>query len=780
MKRVRFIITIAAATLFGIAAQAKEIRISGRIIDGKTGSAPESATLVIRDSRDSVLFAALIESKEGGFDFKSVNIGDGENTLLFTSGFNLHKSIVINGKNAGRHIELGVIALEETIEVLDEVKVEAVQGIERKAGRDIYGIDTSYYRGVVNSADLLRKIPLVTVSSTGQSASITGKGNTLVMINGINTGQSIDLRRVNYRDVEKVEVITLPPSNIDNSYDGVINIILKKEVRQGYEAGFDEMLRIPSGDNDIYAGFAYGTDKAKVEFLYTNYYRNTKLKTYNTRTDTETGLAYKMDGKSDSGFERDHTFNVNFDWHISPNDYFNITTQTDLSASNKHYDYEQVYTDATGDIVLTDSPLKKKLGYDYTIGNYTMHYRHTLRNKRTDWLALTGNFGFTKGHDDSWTKYETSGKEISAVENSDRKSGSLVLNYNGEFAKFLTVNAGVQGFLRNLRSDINGETQVGNNYSNYQYNIFADFSMDWKKTGVTIGLKGEGYTNEYHDSRFGSNSFYAFLPSFAVLRKFDNKNSLELSYRKTAVYPSAWTLVPYTIVYDDKTSLSGNPDLKPEYQHYVALTYSYRGENLQFNTGPGYAYVYNMWARNQTLDEDLNTVRKTVNAGSITRFLYYFGGRASIGEWLDLNPFAQVYYDIVDNTIGTRREGLQCSLSLSASVYFPHYITLYSDVSYRSRTLSMTGRTLPSYSISTVNLRKNFPSLGTTLTLSYWMPLTSATRSEQYFDDYKIRDYFYRTNATAFMVRLEFYIMSRKQLQRSNVKTYFDTDARSR
>lgn len=773
------ILFILTTTGFYAHAQTQKVRISGRVLDGSTGRPVELATLIVYDSKDSVVFAALIDSKDATFELRDAAVGNGMNRLAFSSGFNLRKDITIDGSGTVRHLNLGDIILEEVLEEINTVTITASAKVERKVGREIYTIDSSFYKGVVNSADIMDKIPLIKVSPTGQSAGIIGKSNVLITVNGIRTGESVDLRRINYRDIEKVEVITLPSSNIDKSYDGVINIVLKKEIRQGFEAGFDEMLRVPSWDSDLYAGFAYGTDKVKVEFLYTNYYRNTKFKTSNTRTDTQSGLTYTMDGISDKGFEMDHTFNLNLDWHVSPDDYFNITTQTDLSRADKHYLYDQVYTDISGDTVFTGSPFRRSLGYSYAIGNYTLHYRHTLKNKRSDWFAITGNAGFTKGYDDSRTVYEDDVRNIRSKENSDRVSASLVFDYHGEFGDILSIDAGAQGFWRNLHSNINNRSETFNDYTNYRYNIFVDFSLDWKKFGIRLGLKGEGNTDIYRKDTYGSRTILSFQPTVGLIWKFDSKNSIQASYLKRNGYPSAWMMAPYDIVYDDKTVLVGNSELRPSRMHTVSVRYSYQGETVQLSTGPDYHHTDDLVTAYQTLDSDLGTLRTYINGTTADRLAYVLGGTVSIGDWMDIDPSVIIFYDW-NNVFGNRRQGFYYTLELSLNIFLPYNITLYTGASYQSKSISMTGYNLASYGISTVNLRKNFPSTGMSLTLSYWQPLTSPSRSIQYFDGFEVADYLYRTNSSAFMVRFEWYISGKKQLKRSNVRTYFDTDARSR
>lgn len=108
-------------------------------------------------------------------------------------------------------------------------------------------MDSTILSKSIGTPDILSSFPEITVNPITLETKIKGKENSLILINGINTGRSIDIRSINPKDIERIEVITSPPSSVDIDYDGVINIILKQEPSKGF--GVILMLHLwPMGD----------------------------------------------------------------------------------------------------------------------------------------------------------------------------------------------------------------------------------------------------------------------------------------------------------------------------------------------------------------------------------------------------------------------------------------------------------------------------------------------------------------------------------------------------
>lgn len=763
--------------LYSSVVMARDIRITGYVVDGMTGAPITDVACVIYDNNNNVLFSAMINSSNGAFEFQEVSLPDCKCTAIFSMGFELMKRLDILVDNHIDTLDLGEVQLEQYTHEIEASLVRPKQYVRNEVGKEIYYIDSTYYSNVINAGDLLRKIPLLNVDSMNKSVNIIGKSNVLVTVNGINNGNEVDLRRLNYNDIERVEIITLPSSGVDGNFDGMINIELKQSSTYGYEVGLDEMFRFPSKDNDLYAGVSYGSEKMKFEFLYSNYFRSPQYFKESTRENTSDRLKYVVTGYTNNGKEMDNTFNVNFDWHITPKDYLNLTTQTDISTLKEEGSYNRLIENCVQGTHTELTPYLQTTSYRYLIGNYTLHYRHDFENK-LNWISVTCNTGFTRGY--NYTGMTSSDDyNIGTKESINRASGNFIVDYKNKQFDNCDLDAGAQFFYRNVANHINNSQIQHNRYKNYRYNIYADFAWDNGAVGIKLGLKFEGNTNAFLDTVNYYDTNFSFQPSVGLSYRPNGKNTLEITYKRIVNYPTIWQLMPYAIVSDDKTQQVGSMELQPYAQNRFGINYSFKNDFIKIRTGPEYLHMRNILIPYQKLDEAFNAIHTYVNDGNIHRMAYVFSTSITPIKWLSISGGYIGFYDNF-TTFKQKRTDFHHSLSLSCNITFPYQISLYSEGNYSSKSLTTTGYNEANYSISAVNIRKYFPQIGMGITLSYWQPLTSPQVSHKYFGEYHISEYTKRVNLSAIMLRIEWYIMSKKQLSRNIIKTYFDTDARLR
>jgi hypothetical protein len=104
--------------------------------------------------------------------------------------------------------------------------------------------------------DVLDRSPGVMVNRQSNSLSVLGKNGVVILMNGHRFRMPIEaayqmLAGLNSSDVEKIEIITVPPANYDADGDaGFINIVMKKDnamigtngnltIGQGYGSGYN-------------------------------------------------------------------------------------------------------------------------------------------------------------------------------------------------------------------------------------------------------------------------------------------------------------------------------------------------------------------------------------------------------------------------------------------------------------------------------------------------------------------------------------------------------------
>lgn len=277
-----FVSLFLPATLYS-----QKVQLKGSVVDSVTREPLQYATIQVINPDNKTVFAAISSDTLAGFSFSDVPVGNGYRVLIEYLGYR-SKEIPVSLKPRQKILDLGFIALTPDYKLISEVQVTGKRKVKDLIDRVVYVVDSAILKKSVGTADILGSFPEINVNPITFETTINGKKNTLILINGINTGRSVDIRSINPNDIERVEVITSPPSSVDVNYDGVINIILKKIPSKGVSGNVDATFMANGRYVDSYSGVVFGSEKLRLNVAYSNYLRNNPWKTTETRINSVT------------------------------------------------------------------------------------------------------------------------------------------------------------------------------------------------------------------------------------------------------------------------------------------------------------------------------------------------------------------------------------------------------------------------------------------------------------------------------------------------------------
>ncbi|MEK7254644.1 MAG: outer membrane beta-barrel protein, partial [Bacteroidota bacterium] len=146
------------------------------------------------------------------------------------------------GKTA---VDLGAIQLNPSSTTLEEVVVQAEKStMQMSLDKRIFNVGKDLGNAGGSAAELLSNIPSVQVDVEG-NVSLRGSGNVRILIDGKPSGLvsfngAAGLQQLQGSMVERVEIITNPSARYEaEGVGGIINIILKKERKNGLNGSFD-------------------------------------------------------------------------------------------------------------------------------------------------------------------------------------------------------------------------------------------------------------------------------------------------------------------------------------------------------------------------------------------------------------------------------------------------------------------------------------------------------------------------------------------------------------
>ena len=231
------VLTLLLAFSGVLAAQQSSVTLSGTIEDKLSKEALSFVNVVLKKASDSTLVTGTISDEEGLFFMTEIKPGDYYLEVSFI-GFNTYTNNLFIGSNSA-YLDLGVIALETNVQQLGEVVVTAKQdAVSGKMDKKTYALEDNVSQGGGSVLQSMQNLPGVTTQD-GQ-VQLRGSNQVLILIDGKQTaitgfGKQNGLDNIQASAVEKIEIINNPSAKYDaNGNAGIINIILKKTARQGF------------------------------------------------------------------------------------------------------------------------------------------------------------------------------------------------------------------------------------------------------------------------------------------------------------------------------------------------------------------------------------------------------------------------------------------------------------------------------------------------------------------------------------------------------------------
>lgn len=220
-----------------VSAQTGSVTISGVILDKQSKIAIPYVNVILKNSEDSLFVAGAITAEDGRYKIAGVTPG---NYYIETSyvGY-IPKDISMLVGKLSEYLDLGAIELEANVTTLAEIEVVGKQDeVGNSLDRKTFSVADNINQTGGSLLQVMQNLPGVTVSDEG-TVRLRGSDRVAVLIDGKQTaltgfGNQRGLENIPASAIEKIEVINNPSAKYDaNGNAGIINIIYKKEVKEG-------------------------------------------------------------------------------------------------------------------------------------------------------------------------------------------------------------------------------------------------------------------------------------------------------------------------------------------------------------------------------------------------------------------------------------------------------------------------------------------------------------------------------------------------------------------
>ena len=224
--------------------------VTGKVADTQNNSALSYASVRLFKTSDSTFVTGAITNETGEFSIE-INAGSYYALTEFI-GYNARKTSGVNVTSQNSPLNIGTIKLNPSAKTLNEVVVQGEKStMELTLDKKIFNVGKDLANAGGTGVDILTNIPSVAVDVDG-NVSLRGSNNVRILIDGKPSGLvslkgGSGLQSLQGSMIERVEIITNPSARYEaEGMGGIINIVLKKERKEGFNGSFDIITGNPT------------------------------------------------------------------------------------------------------------------------------------------------------------------------------------------------------------------------------------------------------------------------------------------------------------------------------------------------------------------------------------------------------------------------------------------------------------------------------------------------------------------------------------------------------
>lgn len=595
-----------------------------------------------------------------------------------------HEPLVMNVavKEGEAVLDLGIVFLKELkAKTLDHIIVQAEKSsMQLSLDKKIFNVGKDLANAGGNASDILQNIPSVSVDPDG-AVKLRGSDNVRILIDGKPSGLvsikgGSGLQQLQASLVERVELITNPSARYEaEGMAGIINIVLKKDRRQGFNGSFE----LISGNPDNY-GVAANLNyrKNKINF-FVNYGIAHRIQPSNGKV----SQSY-ISGDSTFFFEQQDrmrlkTFNNNVRAGL---DYFfnetNILTAAylyrgSLASRVRNFRYDDFLNSKSNTIgYVSRKQLEEE---DEPNSEFSVVHKKSFKKKGHELTSEFKYIDYWENSDQSYfqNSFLPDGTEVKnrylnqrSLNDEFEKQWLLQVDYIYPFGKDGKLETGLRTSFREMVNDylVTQQNASGifdvipglDNVFLYDENIHGIYGIISNKKGdfgYQAGVRAEWTdvtTTLKETNEINPRDYLNFFPSVHLDYQLPAENGLQLSYSRRVRRPFYNDLSPYVTLSDSRSFFSGNPDLNPEFSDVFEI-----GHIKTFDKGSLSSSLYHRSTsgridRIRKVDNQGNAVTRTENLLSEKAFGLELTSTLKPYKWWKMDANFNFFYAAIDGT----------------------------------------------------------------------------------------------------------------------------------
>lgn len=641
--------------------------VKGLVVDSATNKPLSYITLSLKDSVTQQVIKSSLTKTDGSFELSQLPVKSYQ-LMLIAVGYQSKTIIVPAFSTSARPvIDLGTLTLATSSSQLKEVAISASRPlIKQEIDRLSYDVQADPDSKALTAMDMMRRVPLLSVDGD-DNIQLQGSSSYRIFINGkpsallANSPKDV-LRSMPANTIQKIEVITTPPSKYDSEgLAGIINIITFKKTADGYNGTLSTRYSYPYGpsisgtgtikSNKFGASAFFGTGRQTTTRVTADNFRQT----FNAQQpDVPTSLFKQqvamgnggnyLYGGGEMSYELDTlnliTANINysvgkFKQEFSRNTQFYTTTQQSyLLLSNGGMNWQGI-----------DAGLNYQLGFKHKKDQLlTASYRYSyyLNGQNSNVNAVN--------------RVNFSNPDYNQKNDAGAREHTFQLDYVHP-VKQLTIEGGAKAILRSNFSEASGQQLLANGYTDdptrrndfkYHQDVYSLYNSYQLKLSKYTFKAGARLEHTRIDANFITNNtplmmnYTNLVPSVSAMRSLPNNQSLTFGYTSRLERPYIQQLNPFVDRANVQYISTGNPNLRPVTSQLFELTHTKTGKGTLSNK-ISYMYTGNSIVQVLSVANGVST-NTYDNVGTVKILRWNVSGNYALNNKLNLNFNSGLFY----------------------------------------------------------------------------------------------------------------------------------------
>jgi outer membrane receptor protein involved in Fe transport len=701
--------------------ESPDYSIKGQLQDADKKPVP-FANIALYTFKDSTLIGGSTSDEKGAF---TIPAAPGKYFLKITF-LSLNEKIIPNVNVVNQDTDIGVVAMTSNARNLEELVIRGEKSqMDLQLDKRVFNVGKDLSNIGSNASDILNNMPSVTVDVEGNVA-LRGSGNVRILIDGKQSGMiglnpAEALRQIPGDLIESIEIIINPSSRYDAEGEvGILNIVMKKNIRYGLNGSFTGTLGHPSN----YGGSFNLNYRRKKVNLIANYglmYREGpgRGNSRQTYSSPDTSFVYEQTTRRNrTGYS--NNVMVGMDYFLNNTNTFTTTLSYRKSQNDNKSNLE--YRDFDDQNILTRTVTRTERETEpRTNIEAAFNYKKTFQRKGQ---SLSFDAKYILSDETEAAKYNEF-SDVSSVNvaqrsynTEDEKNFLAQLDYIHPFSKNGKIEAGLKSSIRQLDNDFSVHQQnelmhwiILPNYDNrlaYDEKIHAGYVMasnQFGKVFIQAGLRGEYsdiLTELKKTSQRNHRQYFNLFPSIHLSYKIEDAQTLQLSYSYRLSRPGFRDLLPFSNFSDSRVFRSGNPLLNPEFTHSFEAGHLLNMQKGTFLSSVYYRHRLGVVENITSVDSTGFTTITPINLSTGDSYGFEFNLTYDPAPWWKLTGNANIFRSMNE---GFYNDKLYKSDTYSWTSRFSSRLTLFkavdfqASVNYRAPRKTTQGKDLSVYFI---------------------------------------------------------------------------------